>query len=132
MVRADPLGAPHEKRFTLRLWASDAVLQDGTDDTCPVLVGTVMEERLRRPLGLLTLTMARPAANGPRDILAAALDHPLRVRRALAAPDEVWDGHVILASDPDLPDSAPCQGADSSVNEAPSTRFAMFLQPEFG
>jgi len=102
MVRADPSGNGHDGRLALRLWASDVALQVNMTARRPLWVGAVIEERLRRPLGLMTLTTARPGANGPRDILTAALDRSTRVHRALLAPDRTWDGQVVLASDPGL------------------------------
>ena len=116
MVHSELPGNQHEGRIILRLWGSDVALQDGAEAPRPVWVGAVIEERLRQPLGLLTLTMARPGVNDPRAILAAAFDRPALVRRTLAAPDEVWDGYVILASDPAHPESATDQGVNASGN----------------
>lgn len=113
MVRAAPSGPQHEGRIALRLWASDVALRDGTAAPRPVWVGAVIQERLRRPLGLLTLATARPGTDGPRDILAAALDRPALVQRALLAPDRTWDGQVILALDPDPPGPPTGQGGKS-------------------
>lgn len=62
--------APNRSRFVLRLWATDLELTDGTSS--PVWVGSVVEERLDRPLSLFTLARTQPDMNTPRQVLAPA------------------------------------------------------------
>ena len=84
-----------ESRLVLRLWAVDLKLVNGSSS--PVWVGSVIEERLERPLSLFTLAFVQPAFNGPRDILAEALQSVRFVARPGVTADADWDGRLLLA-----------------------------------
>lgn len=94
-------GGRLHSRLVLRLWSSEFQLRDREPDS--VWVGSVVEERLYRPLALLTVSSTQPEANAPRQTLAAALG---KVRLA-ARPDEQsqreWDGKVLLGQDVAIP-----------------------------
>jgi undecaprenyl-diphosphatase len=98
-IRAEPDGA----RLVLRLWTSGFALgPEGA--TRPILVGAVLEERLGRMLGLVSLARADAALDGPRDQLAASLGAGRLVGPA-AEPDPRWDGRLLLLETPN-PSSA--------------------------
>ena len=102
LVRADPdaVGQP-ASRLVLRLWASDLHLRDGAARR--LWSGSVVRERLYRPLSLVTLSLAQPDANEARAVLATALDNDRLVRRQRQASQDNWDGQVLLAHDADIP-----------------------------
>ncbi len=102
MVRADAADGARRERLVLRLWATEFAVRDGTADPRPLWVGAVVQQRLRRPLGLVTMAAAHADADRPRDLLAAALDGLERVRRE-GPPGRGWDGYVILAGDAAAP-----------------------------
>jgi len=83
-----------ESRLVLRLWAFDLDLVNGTPS--PVWVGSVVEERLERPLSLFTLAFTQPAMNRPRDILAEALQSGRLVSRPGVVANADWDGRLLL------------------------------------
>lgn len=94
-------GGRPPSRLVLRLWPSEFRLRDREPDS--VWVGSVVEERLYRPLALLTVSSTQPEANVPRQTLAAALGNV----RLAARPDEQsqrdWDGQVLLGQDVAIP-----------------------------
>jgi undecaprenyl-diphosphatase len=102
LVHADPdaVGQP-ASRLVLRLWASDLHLRDGAARR--LWSGSVVRERLYRPLSLITLSLAQPDANEARAVLATALDNDRLVRRQPQASQGNWDGQVLLAHDADIP-----------------------------
>lgn len=87
-----PSGTPATSRLVLRLWATDMELEDAV----PLWTGSVVEERLRRPLSLGTLALTQPDLNAPRQVLAQALGGSL-LARADVPPAAAWDGRVLLA-----------------------------------
>lgn len=97
MVRSDPADANGTGRLVLRLWSAGVALRDGDGAARPLWLGAVVEQRLRRPMGLITLATSRPDTNRPRDLLAAALAGGTQVRRDLALRGGPWDGGLILA-----------------------------------
>jgi len=113
MVHTDAPNRPSNGRLVMRLWASDVALRAGKANPRPVWVGEVIEERLRRPLGLITLTTAQANADRPRDLLAAALEGAKLVRRQEPTLDRRWDGQVILAPDAAPPAPPAAQGGKS-------------------
>lgn len=84
-------------RLVLRLWAADINLTNGK--TVPLWTASVVEESLRHPLSLVTLTSQMPGANGPRQKLAAALPEGRLVTRQTGEATEAWDGQVLLAGE---------------------------------
>lgn len=82
-------------RLVLRLWAADIEVTNGQTD--PLWIGSVVEERLHHPLGLVTLVSTQPDINAPRKALAEALDGGRIVSRAGGTAGASWDGHVLLA-----------------------------------
>ncbi|MGT2467592.1 hypothetical protein ACVOMV_26060 (plasmid) [Mesorhizobium atlanticum] len=69
-----------DSRLVLRLWAADVEVTDG--QTAPLWIGSVAEERLYHPLGLVTLVSTRSDVDAPRKALAEALDARRLVSRA--------------------------------------------------
>jgi undecaprenyl-diphosphatase len=116
MVRMDPAGGARQERLVLRLWATDVAVRDGTAVLRPLWVGAVVQQRLRRPLGLVTMAAADTDADRPRDLLATALEGAKRVQRQAPAPGRGWDGQVILAPDRDPAEPPAGQGARTSSN----------------
>ena len=81
-------------RFVLRLWAVDQELTDGT--SLPLWVGSVVEERIDRPLSLFALAFTQPDMNRPRDVLADELRSGRLAARIDGTPNAGWDGRVLL------------------------------------
>ena len=92
LVRED--GAAPGSRLALRLWSTDFGVGDQ-----PLWVGSVIEERLERPLPLVTFTPAQPGADGPRQAIEGALPAAWRAPRPDIAPRPSWDGQVLLAEE---------------------------------
>jgi cation-transporting ATPase E len=91
------------RRLVLRLWRSDVEVKDGRDAVHPLWIGTVVEERMERIAGMMTLTHVETDVDTPRDIVAAALAPSRLVRRGSAGAGLAgWDGLVLLAYDPRL------------------------------
>lgn len=86
--------APHDSRFVFRLWATDIVLSNGK--TSPIWVGSVVEERVERPLSLFTLAWSDPDADTPRNMLARDLQSGRIAIRSSVEADGHWDGGVLL------------------------------------
>ncbi|TIS55791.1 MAG: phosphatase PAP2 family protein [Mesorhizobium sp.] len=90
-----PNGAvPRVSRLVLRLWAVDLELADGA--SLPVWVGSIVEERLDRPLSLFTLAWTQPDMNTPRDVVASEL-HAGRLAVRADTATANWDGRILLA-----------------------------------
>lgn len=89
-----------ECTLVLRLWRSRATVAAHDGPAHPVLEGAVLRQTLRHPLPSVTLAVALPDANGPRDAVAQALGTGRVAARpdAVATPD--WDGAVLVAPDP--------------------------------
>lgn len=92
---------PKGSRLVLRLWAVDLELVNGTSS--PVWVGSVVEERLERPLSFLTLAFTQPFMNAPRDVLAGGLQYIRFVARGGVAINAAWDGRLLLIREPPQP-----------------------------
>jgi len=93
------LATPGDRdRIVLRLWDSHVRLTQ-EDMSQPLWIATVTREDLRQPLGMVSITVTEPDANGPRDVLAAAIPGLRRVRTDAPAGDSTWDGTVLLAPD---------------------------------
>lgn len=99
MVRMDPAAPSGTGRVVLRLWSAGAELRDGGGPSRPLWLGAVVEQRLRRPVGLITVAAQRADTNRPRDLLSDALPGATLVRRAPTAGDSQWDGNLLLAED---------------------------------
>lgn len=84
-----------DSRLVLRLWAADLEVTNG--QTVPLWIGSVVEERLYHPLGLVTLISTQPDVDAPRKALAEALDGGRLVSRAKGVTASDWDGQVLLA-----------------------------------
>lgn len=100
LVRSDDSCPARTCALVLRLWRSRAVLAAESGPPQPVLVGTVVRQELRRPLPLLTVSVAQPDLVGPRDVVAQALGMGRTALRpgTPATPD--WDSRVLIAPDP--------------------------------
>lgn len=88
--------APHDSRFVLRLWDADLDLVDGNPS--PVWIGSVVRERIERPLSLITLAWTEADADTPRDILARMFRSGRLATRPDKKPDADWDAGVLLLS----------------------------------
>ena len=95
---------PAGSRLVLRMWAVDIELTNGRAE--PLWIGSVVEERLDRPLALFTVAWTQPDMNMPREVLAAALDGARLVTRAGGIVEPGWDGRVLLARERAAPMSA--------------------------
>lgn len=95
-----PDGSCPECLLVLRLWRSRATVSTHDGPARPVLVGAVLRQMLRHPLPSVTLAVALPGANGPRDAVAQALGTGRVAARpgTPATPD--WDGAVLVGPDP--------------------------------
>jgi undecaprenyl-diphosphatase len=91
-----------EKRLVLRLWQSDAVIQDGAGAVRPLLIGTVVEERLENVDNVLTVNHTVGDVNAPRDLLGKELARSRLARRGDHALSKGWDGSILLSYDPQL------------------------------
>jgi hypothetical protein len=86
--------------LVLRLWRSRATVSMHDGPARPVLVGAVLRQMLRHPLPSVTLAVALPGANGPRDAVAQALGAGQVEARPGASATPDWDGAVLVAPDP--------------------------------
>lgn len=86
--------APHDSRFVFRLWATDVELSNGK--VKPIWVGSVVEERVERPLSLFSIARTESDANAPRDLLARNLPTGRLANRSGVEPNAQWDGEVLL------------------------------------
>jgi len=87
---------PNGSRLVLRLWATAVEVADDRVPPKPLWVGTVVQERLHRPLSLVTVSTAGPDANTPREILASSVGDGRLVRRSNEIPTSTWDAQVLL------------------------------------
>lgn len=94
-VRSRGTPTNSNSRLVLRLWTADLELMDG--QPTPLWVGSVTEERIYRPLSLITLVSTRPDFNAPRQALAQSFEGGSLVSRAVEQPSNEWDGRVLLA-----------------------------------
>lgn len=95
LIRSPETKESAASRIVLRLWEAGRQLRNG--GAHPLWVGSVVEERLYRPLSLITVSLAQPNANGPRQLLAMAIEGGQLAQRSLFKPDDEWDGRVLLA-----------------------------------
>ena len=86
----------NSSRFVLRIWAVDMELTDRSP--LPVWVGSVVEERLDRPLSLFTIVWTQPDINSLRDRATEGLQSWRLVNRA-DTPVKGWDGRMLLAQE---------------------------------
>jgi membrane protein DedA with SNARE-associated domain/membrane-associated phospholipid phosphatase len=97
-------GGSGEARLVLRLWRCDFRLAAAGAPAIPVLVGTVAQEHIERPVWFLTTARQLPEYDRPRDRLAAGLpDHRL-VQRGPGLRGAGWDGRVLLGRAGPAPD----------------------------
>lgn len=89
------------QRFVLRLWDSHVRVRQG-GIWQPLWLATVTREDLRRPLGMVNVTVTERDANGPRDRLADKIPAIRRTRSSIPASDAMWDGTVLLFAEPPL------------------------------
>lgn len=82
-------------RLVLRIWDSHVRLGMDGGET-PLWLATATRETIRRPLGLMVLSVTEDDANGPRDALAGSLPADPRIRAAPPRGDSVWDGGLLL------------------------------------
>jgi undecaprenyl-diphosphatase len=94
-VRSWGRPANSSSRLVLRLWTTDSELTDG--QRTPLWVGSVTEERIYRPLSLITLVSTQPDFNAPRQALAQSFEGGSLVSRAVEQTNAEWDGRVLLA-----------------------------------
>jgi LssY-like putative type I secretion system component LssY len=97
LVCSPVAGADADTRLVLRLWPAD--LQVRNDYTKSLWIGSVVEERLHRPLSLFTFTRAQPNVDAPRQVLAGAIETGRLATRGYSSKG--WDGRVLLAQDAD-------------------------------
>ena len=95
LIRSPESKESTASRIVLRLWEAGRQLRNGGTD--PLWVGSVVEERLYRSLSFITLSLAQPNANGPRQLVANAIEGGQLAQRSLFKPDGNWDGRVLLA-----------------------------------
>jgi membrane protein DedA with SNARE-associated domain/membrane-associated phospholipid phosphatase len=87
-------------RVVLRLWESGFELRNG--DSQPLWIGSVVEERFGRFMGLFTVVRADPDADSPRQFLAAAFGSGRLVARSVEQSTNTWDGKILLAHDAEI------------------------------
>lgn len=95
LIRTPESNGRAASRIVLRLWAANFQLRNGS--TLPLWVGSVVEERLYRPLSLFTLSVTQPDANGPRQLLVTTIEGGRLVQRSPFESNGEWDGRVLLA-----------------------------------
>lgn len=95
-----PDGSCPECRLVLRLWRSRATVSTHDGPARPVLVGAVLRQMLRHPLPSVTLAVALPGANGPRDAVAQTLGTGRIAARPGTPATPEWDGAVLVGPDP--------------------------------
>jgi undecaprenyl-diphosphatase len=76
------------------MWPADLEITDGAPS--PLWVGSVVEERLDRPLSLFTFAWTQRDMNTPRNVVTEALQLGWLVGRVDSA-SEGWDGRVLRA-----------------------------------
>lgn len=99
LVHAPAEDGHSDERAVLQVWASSVVVRDARSvDRAPLWLGTVVQQRLGRVLGLITLARAQPAVAGARTVLARAFPQSRVVYRTVGT-DSTWDGGVLLVHD---------------------------------
>ena len=93
LVRSWGSPANSPSRLVLRLWTTDLELTGGQ----PLWMGSVTEERIYRPLWLITLASTQPDFNALRQALAQSFEGGSLVSWAGEQPSNEWDGRVLLA-----------------------------------
>ena len=99
-----PVKGKPDQRLVLRLWSSEKMLQA---THTPIWVGTVTEERIRRPLAWFNLPQDGQDFNAPRRILLeslSGLQAQVVKRDGMPVPvneEVVWDKTVLLAREPE-------------------------------
>ena len=99
-----PVEGKPDQRMVLRLWSSEKMLQASRT---PIWVGTVTEERMRRPLAWFNLPQDGQNFNTPRQVLLeslSGLQARLVKRNSVPAPvnkEVVWDKTVLLSREPE-------------------------------
>jgi len=89
-------------RLILRVWRSNVMLDDDSQGSYRLWLGSVVEQRLHRLGSFLTYGVAVRDENAPRARLEADFA-PVRVVSRRAAPDPWgWNGWVLLGHDPGL------------------------------
>jgi len=83
-------------RLVLRFWATAVEVTDDGTSRQPLWVGAVVKERFHRPLSLVTVSLADPNADVPREILATSIGDGRLARRNDERPTASWDGQVLL------------------------------------
>ena len=86
--------APDVSRLVLRLWDAGLELTDG--NLMPVWIGSVVKERVLRPLSLVSVISSQADANTPRNSLAQMLRSGRIATRFDTKSDDQWDGGVLL------------------------------------
>jgi undecaprenyl-diphosphatase len=94
-VRSANTTTAASSRLVLRLWTTDLGVTNG--QTVPLWIGSVMEERIYRPLSLITLVSTQPDFNAPRQALAQSFEGGSLVSRSVEQTNAEWDGRVLLA-----------------------------------
>ena len=118
LVRPQGDAVSADSRNVLRLWAVDIELTDSRRS--PLWIGSIVEERLYRPLSLVTLTWTQPGMNRPREVLAAALEDGRLVPRANGTAVAYWDGQVLLARESGTLRAGLQNASDTASRSAPT------------
>ncbi len=87
-------------RFVLRAWPANIELRNGS--TQPLWVGSIVEERILRPLSFITFVRTEPNITRTRALLAEALKGAQLVKREIPQANRDWDGFVLLAHEQSL------------------------------
>lgn len=87
--------ASPDSRWVLRLWAADYTVRNGA--SYPLWLGSVVEERISRPLSFVSIAQTNPEVRRPLEILAQSLKGGRYAQRGLST--ERWDGRVLLAQE---------------------------------
>lgn len=100
MVHNAPTDAKgHPRRMVLRLWRSHTEIRTAVQNTFPIWLATVAEQRFIRPLSFMTLTQERADTPAAQHLLAVSLSPSRVVHRKPQLEDgrRDWNGNVILA-----------------------------------
>ena len=100
MVNLRDESAGSKLRVVLRLWESGFELRNG--DSRPLWIGSVVEERFARFMGLFTVVRTAPDVNSPRQFLAPTFASGRLVARSVEQPANTWDGTILLAHDAEV------------------------------
>jgi undecaprenyl-diphosphatase len=86
--------APGDSRLVLRLWDAGLNLVNGAPS--PLWIGSVTQERVERPLSLVSFVSIQDDADTPRGILAGTTGSGRIAHRDVREKDTHWDGAVLL------------------------------------